>query len=72
MMEEKERPTVYAPNSIYHGCLISSLSRQTLDNIEIQRKTDFLEWLFNTHCDHITQVEAWKEFEEFELKQFEK
>ena len=68
---EKERPTVYAPNSIHHGMLISDLNKQTLDNIEINRRIDFLEWLFDTHCTHITQVEAWKEFEEFELKQLE-
>ena len=59
---------VYSPNSIYHGVPISHLSKQTLDNIEINRKIDFLEWLFDTHCNHISQVEAWKEFEEFEIE----
>lgn len=58
---------VYAPNSIYHGMPIVRLDKQTLDKIEIERKNDFLDWLFDTHCDHITQPDAWKEFEEFEL-----
>lgn len=58
---------VYSPNSIHHGVPIAQLDKQTLDKIEIERNADFLEWLFNTHCDHITQPEAWKEFEEFEL-----
>jgi len=31
---------------------------------------EFLEWLFDhsEHCDHISQRKAWKEFEEWELK----
>ena len=58
---------VHAPNSIYDGAPITSLTKAMHDRIIIERNADFLEWLFNTHCDHITQNEAWKEFEEFEI-----
>lgn len=34
---------------------------------EIQSLRDFIEWLFEVseHCDHITQSEAWDEYDKY-------
>lgn len=41
--------------------------------LQNERKGDFLEWLFehSEHCDHISQSEAWEEFEAWEEKQYD-
>ncbi len=64
---------VYAPGSVYHALPIKSLPQGILDRIEIGRLTDFLEYLFehSQHCDHISQPDAWKEFEEWEINSVE-
>lgn len=66
---EKEIEIIYAPNSIWHGSPIANHSKYSLQNIEISRLNDFIDFLFehSEHCDHISQPEAWKEFEEFEI-----
>ena len=68
-----EKHLIYAPNSMYHGMKINGqlpISDIALARIEISRLTDFIEFLFehSVHCDHITQSNAWREFEEFEFK----
>lgn len=75
--EEIDTNVVYAPNSIYHGCEIYgvlSMSKEMLLTIEVGRLTDFIEWLFehSEHCDHITQREAWDEFEVYEIEEAKK
>jgi len=62
----KEQNLIFDPNSINHGwpnC--GHFSNETLFKIEIAKLTDFIEFLFehSEHCDHITQTEAWNEFD---------
>ena len=61
---------IYAPNSIYYGTHKRHFSEFELNKIGYERLKDFVEFLFDhsSHCDHISQSEAWKEFEDFELK----
>ncbi len=53
------------PNSIQYGMPVNRMSKETLMNIHMNRMIDFIDFLFNhsVHCDHITQSEAWEEFE---------
>lgn len=65
---------VYAPNSIHHGYKLHSNSeadRAVNLNIAYNRLVDFLEFLFDhsEHCNHITQRDAWNEFERWEIRQ---
>jgi hypothetical protein len=72
---------IYAPNSIYHGQVITgagngrdamhSHTKETLLVIELETKRDFIEFLFehSEHCNHITQQAAWLEFRKWESKQ---
>ncbi len=68
--EFSEQGLVYAPNSVYHGSSVKSLSDKAALTVEVNRLSDFIEFLFehSDHCDHITQSEAWKEFEIYEVK----
>jgi hypothetical protein len=63
-----EKDRIYSPNSVHHGCLIRSLTKEQFLVIEKERTADFIEWLFDNHID-ISQSKAWKEFENFELNQ---
>lgn len=70
---ERNSKVIYAPNSIYHGMPIHAGSPQDdaiLLKIEVERFRDFFEFLFehSNHCDHITQRDAWREFEIYEAK----
>ena len=63
----------YCPNSIYHGASkrMGAASYEDVQNkAEVARLTDFIEYLFehSEHCDHITQSDAWSEFEQWEFK----
>lgn len=65
---------VYAPNSIHHGHTRHSNSKaDECVNLTIayNRMVDFMGYLFDEsgHCDHITQREAWDEFEKWEVIQ---
>jgi hypothetical protein len=65
---------LYCPSSIYHGVKINGpmpLSDTTLLKIEVSRLADFIDYLFETskHCDHISNKDAWIEFEQWEFKQ---
>ena len=76
MGKENEHSLIYSPNSIYHGMEIHSsngrlpLSDIVLLKIETERLRDFIEFLFehSEHCDHISQKDAWNEFEIYEIK----
>lgn len=67
-MSEERR--LYYPNSIHHGAPMSRMKRETILSLENGRLIDFIEFLFehSEHCDHISQSEAWKEFEIYERK----
>lgn len=60
---------VYAPGSIWHGSRIGLHKESTLLQIQLNRLTDFIAFLFEHHCDHLTEGEAWQEFQEHELRQ---
>jgi hypothetical protein len=62
----------YNPNSVYHGYITLSKERRLM--AEIGRLTDFIEFLFehSEHCDHISQSDAWSEFEQYEFKEYMK
>jgi hypothetical protein len=71
----KANHLVYAPNSIFHGFKIfrrggPSLSKEQLLQIEVHRLHDFIGFLFehSEHCNHISESDAWKEFDEFEYE----
>lgn len=68
-----ENHLVYAPNSIRHGMKVYSelQSKETILRIEIARLNGFIEYLFeySEHCDHISQTDAWDEFEKYEYAQ---
>lgn len=71
LLKSLGRSTVYEPRGIWHGSFLSYHSKLTLKQIELGRLDDFLEYLFehSEHCDHITQSDAYKEFEQWEMKQ---
>lgn len=68
--EFEEQGLLYCPNSIYHGSLLKGMSKERKVNSQVERMENFLDYLFNhsEHCDHIMQSEAWKEFEEWEVR----
>jgi hypothetical protein len=61
----------YCPGSIYHGASKRYLSKEAVLKMQIERLNDFIEFLFehSEHCDHISQSDAWDEFEQYEFKQ---
>jgi len=64
----KENNLVYAHNSIWHGTKNGSHhSKETLLLIANNKLTDFIDYLFehSEHCDHISQSEAWDEFNRY-------
>jgi len=74
-MKKTDSIRIYAPNSIYHDMAIHDptrlpISEKTLLQIENNRLTDFIEFLFehSEHCDHISQRDAWNEFSKWEAK----
>lgn len=71
--EHQENHLIYAPNSIWHGtkAYTSHHKKETLLRIEVGRLNDFIDFLFehSEHCDHISQRDAWIEFEEYEYEQ---
>lgn len=58
---------IYAPGSVWHGWPNDGNHKDvTKLKIELARLNDFVEFLFeqSEHCDHITQSEAWNQYEE--------
>lgn len=70
-LHDSKMRIVYAPRDMWHGSKMAFHSDKMLSKIELGRLDDFLEYLFehSEHCNHIAQSEAWKEFEQWELKQ---
>ena len=65
---------IYSPNSVMHGWPrygIAAPRKEAQAKNNYERLTDFVEFLFehSEHCDHISQREAWHEFELYELKE---
>lgn len=63
----------YCPGSIYHGSskrMGAASYAEIQDKAELGRLNDFIEYLFehSEHCNHISQSEAWDEFEQWEFK----
>ena len=65
---------IYAPNSIWHGSERRFINKETQLKIASDRVDDFLEWLFDVsgYVDCVSQRDAWKEFEEWEIKDLPK
>lgn len=65
-----EAGLAYSPNSIYHGAVTVRMSEKARLKASRERLSDFIEFLFehSEHCDHISQSDAWKEFEQYEFK----
>lgn len=64
----KENKLLYSPNAIAHGTKINFLPEMVLVKNEAARLNDFIEFLFehSEHCDHISQSDAWGEFQKYE------
>ncbi len=69
-LRDRKSGVIYSPNSIAHGSGLLGAKRETLLTLELERLKDFVDFLFDhsEHCDHISQSEAWNEFEIYEIK----
>jgi hypothetical protein len=67
--EFRDQQLLYSPNSIWHGMPLKGMTPETMLKQELERMRDFVEYLFehSEHCNHISQSEAWAEFEVYEV-----
>jgi len=58
---------IWCPSSIHHGYPIKRFDAATLAKIQEAQFLEFIDFLFEKHCNHISQREAWLEFRAHEL-----